>query len=147
MELELKHIISYFNYGLIFYSKEYDAYLRINEIKQYGDFKIWINILDDYNKNFLKKQNIEGLGFELNKIMPLLKPLDLLLNNVEDKKHITQYSLYFIENNLEIKEFVNKSQNGMVDQALYSDVEYLLFQHYDIYNLILNNLAINKSKI
>lgn len=143
MELELKHIIPYFDHGLFIYSEEYDVYLQVSEIKQYGDFKIWCHISDDYNKEFLNENDCNGWGFKLDKIKPLLKPLKDLLDNKEDKKHITPHSLHFIENNFEIKEILVNSYNKIIDQALYSDVEYLLSQHYDVFDLIDNELAYN----
>jgi hypothetical protein len=147
MNLELKHITPYFNHGLFIYSEEYDEIFRINQINKFGDFKLWIHNSDEYNKIYLNRENLTGLGFKLNKIKPILKPLSELLTNKEDLDNITPYSLHFIENNLEIEEFVNLSENGMVDQVLYSDVEYLLSKHYDIYNLILNNLALDKNNL
>jgi hypothetical protein len=85
-------------------------------------------------------------GFELFKIKLLLKPLSELFSNKEDLDNITQHSLHFIESNLDIKEFIDYSENGIVDQALYSDVEYLLSQHYDVFGLIDFGLGFDKSK-
>lgn len=143
-KLNLGHILPYFKYGLFIYSNEYDEVFRLNQINDFGDFKLWIHNSDDFNKKYLIKENLTGLAFMLDDVKPLLKPIEEILNNEEDLNSITIHSRSVIEMDLENKEFIKLSESELFENILYNDIKYLFSKHYDVFDLISENLAIKK---
>ena len=127
MKLELKHLAPYLPYGL---KVQAPATVKDNE-----------RIL---------KPSIHTLGLDNIKVIldyqatkPILRPLSDLSGGVNDKWYIeTNYDL---TTQIEINDFA-------CEQIGFSDVKYstmvILFEHhFDVFNLIDNNLAIDINKL
>jgi hypothetical protein len=117
MKLELKHLSAYLPYGLkgIHTQFSFDKVIHtLESVYSYGD------VLTDFDK------------FRMEYFKPILKPISDL------EKDEFFMNLYFISNDT-FEGFCVKRKNECY--ARLEEINYLFEQHYDIFNLIPNNLA------
>lgn len=125
MKLELKHLAGYLPYGL----KLHDIYV---------------------NTTYKTLMNCEMLDYLINSdnecVKPILKPLSDLTKEIE-----VNGEKFVPINNLIGYGIIKHSNNHFIEldfyKIVYNDMIKLLEWHFDIYNLIENNLAIDKNTI
>jgi len=126
MKLTLQHLAGYLPYGLKGISKEENLGIEIVKgFSTYGKDNI-INIITDVD-------DIDLIMFK-----PILRPLSDLTRKELELEGFDSYIDYLT--------YENKGSQWTL-KAPFNMVQYLLSQHFDIYNLIQNNLAIDKNTI
>jgi hypothetical protein len=103
--------------------------------------RITLGIEPDYN---VQEHGILTLPAVMSgKAKPILRPiLNLWLSeNERDRNKLTEWDLEYIENSLNIWNYYEIQ--SLVEDVSYEHVQYLLSRHYDIFNLIMENLAID----
>lgn len=129
MELELKHLCAYVPYNI-----------KIVELNSIDDPYGGGNII-----GFLTHRNLDDIFVKKDRFVPLLLPMRELFNS-EYKKSGKNYNWvmgeqigHIFENNMSIS-----PENVLFFKEIISITEWLLANHFDIYNLIENGLAWNK---
>ena len=131
MKLELKHIAPYLPYGLKCLNDNLpDTNITIDELIGISNHIVWSGI-------FSKKHG--STHVPICGIKPILRPLSDLTKEIEEngEKFVPQKKLSHLD-----LEWLIKSDN-LIMKTNYEDVLLLLEWHFDIYNLIPNNLAID----
>jgi len=125
MKLELKHLAGYLPYELLITKSDWDNYMRLTLCSDY--------LYDSKNKYDIGI--VDTLSFQAK---PILRPLSDLTKN--------EWNDIFVNDDIDYILNIYQSDNhlGCVEYYL---VNLLLKNHFDIYGLIENNLAINKNTI
>lgn len=141
-KLEIKHLAPYLPYGL--------------RVDYAGDYATLKGV--DSNGTLCIDDDNEGCNFvNIKYIKPILRPLSDLNNiiYVDSKKILPYEELYKIRKNVEIYKPLNITHNIeiLIDTENYSQeidlfdgyliIQKLLEWHFDIYNLMENNLTID----
>jgi hypothetical protein len=137
MKLEIKNVAPYALHNVrVFVHQKYkgDWYGRLTDVNFIsGQIRIKC---DEKDKLIWKYQPLPNCKL-------LLHPLgDLWLSeNEKDKNKLTEWDLEYIENSLNIWNYYEIQ--SLVEEVSFEHVQYLLSRHYDIFNLIMENLAID----
>ena len=130
MKLELKHLVGYLPYGLKYIDKD------SGEIKIMKTLSSEINMVDFG----------WGNAHDFNEFKPILRPLsdldsDYLQEDIENFIGLGNWCDYYYE----YLEALRNScySNSTIIQAPYVIFQYFLKNHFDVHNLIENDLAIN----
>ncbi|MEL4307391.1 hypothetical protein [Joostella sp. CR20] len=138
MKLELKHLAPYLPYSLKV--NRYDAYEFFNPLDLMGF---------SYGKAEICNEGILSKDIALDKIKPILRPLSDLTKEIEHKgrRFIPEaeienlFGSFELNHNPELLHFKLDSWTTWSD--LHSVTSKLFEWHFDVFNLIPNNLAIN----
>ena len=93
-KLELKDIIGYLPYGMLFQEQGYHTILRMDSIESRNCNEIWANQkyikglgkdINDINYPYLSANNCIGKGFKLKEIKPILRPMSDLVTSIAVK--------------------------------------------------------------
>ena len=93
-KLELKDIIGYLPYGMLFQEQGYHTILRMDSIESRNCNEIWANQkyikglgkdINDINYPYLSANNCSGQGFKLKEIKPILRPMSDLIHSIAVK--------------------------------------------------------------
>ena len=87
-KLELKDIVGYLPYGILFQEQRDHTILRMDSIESRNCYEIWATQkyirgfgkdADDINYPYLSAKNCSGQGFKLKQIKPILHPMSDLV--------------------------------------------------------------------
>ncbi len=145
MKLTIEHLFTYASYKVGCSYKEYR-----DEDKRLNALLTGVSHIEGIETTYKRKikdvvgdlisligsNNINDLEFKLH-----LRPLSDLNNDEKTKKHIAEYYQEFIYIDLALGSISN------VDQIPHRAYKKLLEEHYDLFGLIENNLAININEI
>src|SRR5574344_2510568 len=93
-KLELKDIVGYLPYGMLFQEQRDHAVLRMDSIESRNCCEIWAaqkyirgfgKDADDINYPYLSAKNCIGQGFKLKEIKPILHPMSDLVTSIAVK--------------------------------------------------------------
>lgn len=102
-KLELKDIVGYLPYGMLFQEQGEHTIMRMDGIESRNSHEIWANQkyikglgkdANDINYPYLSARNCSGQGFRLKDVKPILHPMSDLINSIavkgynEDKEFI-----------------------------------------------------------
>lgn len=132
MELEIKHLAPYLPHGLKFEINIFDQALVIGEMVGLNNKEIEFS--------GIRKTITESFTYDL--CLPRLRPLSSLTKEIEHNgerfvPNLHKEFKYFVD--FELDYFVESIPNSLN----YTQLQLLLEWHFDIFNLIPNNLAIS----
>jgi len=137
MKLELKRLAPYLPYGLNVIEEE------IGEKFQVAGFNV-------SNNEFLIHDNIEGSieEYSVNLLKPILRPLSDLTKEIEvnGEKFVPAFRTQLhLDKSLPLLHHGRiLLENRIITNTIsYSDMQFLISLHFDVFNLIENNLAID----
>lgn len=137
MKLELKHLAGYLPYGLKVYC--IDDMQGEELLKGFNLFK------NDYVEVFTDKEPMD-----LSYCKPILRPLSDLTKEkyfeMTGKSEKEDFALYFTNSGFYKQGYTSRTYETYESLPYYHILE-LLENHFDIYGLIENNLAIDKNTI
>lgn len=90
-KLELKDIVGYLPYNMLFKEEKDGTILRMDSIESKSSYQVWAcqkwirglgKDSSDINHPYLSIRNCSGQGFKLNKIKPILHPMSDLTNYI-----------------------------------------------------------------
>ncbi len=138
MKLELKHLAAYFPYGLKI------QLLRTEYFGNYRDYRL--SSYSDYPVSFSVSESVQYAAM-LSEIKPILRPLSDLTKEIEinGEKILPLVELHRIKNNGDWIGVQNR--NKSIEENPYWVIQKLLEWHFDIFELIPNNLAIDINTI
>lgn len=93
-KLELKDIVSYLPYGMLFQEQKNHTIMRMDNIETRNNYKIWATQkyirgvgkdVNDINYPYLSARNCSGQGFRLSDIKPILHPMSDLIHSIAVK--------------------------------------------------------------
>ena len=93
-KLELKDIVSYLPYGMLFEEQKDHTVLRMDSIESRNCYEIWAaqkyirgvgKDVNDINYPYLSAKNCSGQGFKLKEIKPILRPMSDLVTSIAVK--------------------------------------------------------------
>ena len=93
-KLELKDIVGYLPYGMLFQEQRDHTILRMDSIESRNSHEIWANQkyikglgkdVNDINYPYLSANNCSGQGFKLKEVKPILHPMSDLINSIAVK--------------------------------------------------------------
>ena len=93
-KLELKDIVGYLPYGMLFQEQRDHTILRMDNIETRNNYKIWATQkyirgvgkdVNDINYPYLSARNCSGHGFRLSDIKPILHPMSDLIHSIAVK--------------------------------------------------------------
>ena len=93
-KLELKDIVGYLPYGMLFQEQRDHTILRMDNIESRNCHEIWANQkyikgfgkdINDINYPYLSARNCSGQGFKFKEIKPILRPMSDLVTSIAVK--------------------------------------------------------------
>lgn len=154
--LTIKELAPYLPYRLKCKTKY--GIFELNTIKNSNIYKVWFETTNnhnnqDFNYKLLNELKIIGKGYRIKDIKPILRPLSDLIKEIEvnGKKFVPAYRTQLHINNRYLPFTVNGRivlENRIITNTiLYTDMQYLISLHFDVFGLIEKDLAININNI
>ena len=93
-KLELKDVVGYLPYGMLFQEQKDHTIMRMDNIETRNSYKIWATQkyirgvgkdVNDINYPYLSAKNCSGQGFKLKDVKPLLHPMSDLIHSIAVK--------------------------------------------------------------
>ena len=126
MKLELRHLAPYLPYGLKYFIDFEDGDTACWKVEGLTIQEIFI---DGYDCNYESKN-----------CKPILRPLSDLTKEIDKDEDVTFLDWIESEYEIDVLAFIDSYS---IEKLPYEVMEYLFEWHFDIFNLIENNLAID----
>ena len=147
MKLELKHLAPYLPYGLEVNANDSDLGIKnfTGEISSWEYYNTRFNVWSEYK--------LESHMVSIKNIKPILRPLSSMTEKESDELEDIigcNFYIYVSGNGIEIEDIIIDPWGGqsvLRMETLNRIYEWLFAHHFDVFNLIENNLAIDKTKM